>query len=141
MTEETTKKQFTPEEIVGFMTKAYGAMIENQKNFTDIAVSRATIIAEKHNVNLEKSQILGVSFTPDYAIVGMLYTPVLLTGPEDTGEPKPINVPVPVECLFPMDDSWIDIYEQKLAEAESNVKAAKSSGELSKAMTGGATVN
>ena len=133
-------KQLTPEEIKNLMKKSYHTMVENQKNFTDISISRASTIAEQHNINLEKSQILGVSFTGEYAIVGLLYTPTIVA-PGETNEPKPINIPVPAECLFPHDDSWIDIYKEKLAEANKSVESAQEDGSIDEAIKGEKTIN
>jgi len=109
------------------MGKSYESMIQAQTNFTDIAISRASQIAHKNNIDISKSQILGVSFTPEYAIVGVLYTPTIV-GPGDNGEPRPANIPVPVECLFVHDESWVAIYDAKVAEANAAIQTTKDSG-------------
>jgi hypothetical protein len=122
-------------EATRLMQKSYESMVSAQKNFSDLAVSRAIEIAKDNNINLEQSQILGVSFAYDYALVAILYKPIIV-GPEDNGEPRQIQVPVPCECLWPQDQSWKDIYNQKLKESQDAVKNAKETGEISKALNG-----
>jgi hypothetical protein len=114
------------------MAKSYERMIVSQGNFSNIAVSRAIEIAKMQNINLDSSHIIGVSFAPQFAVVAVLYKPVILA-PGDDGNPKQVNIPVPVECLFPTNDSWKDIYNKILEDATEAIKKDKEAGKLEEA--------
>ncbi len=117
-------KVVTEKDPTVLLEKAYKNMIDSQANFSDIAVNRALQIAQINNINLSQAHILGVSFTPILAIVAVLYKPTILAPNEEPGE-KQVNIPVPAECLFIVDDSWIEVYNKKLEDARQEVEKDK----------------
>lgn len=110
------------------MQKSYERMLNAQRNFSDLAVARGIEIAKDSGIDLSASHILGVSFTEEMAVVAMVYQPKILMGPDDKGEPKQVNIPVPAECLWPQDDSWKELYHKKLEEAAQAVANMNTDG-------------
>ena len=117
------------------MKKAYETMLTSQGNFSNIAVSRAIEVSKDNGINLDQSQILGVSFMPAFAVVAILYKPIIV-GPDNNGEPRQIQIPVPVECMFIQNDSWKEIYQDILQKSKEAIDKDKASGEISKAFNG-----
>lgn len=132
---EQKTKDFTSDSEL-LMKKSYERMLMAQGNFSNLAVSRAIEVAKDNELNLQDSHILGVSFSAQHAVVSVLYKPVIILNPEDSGEPKQVNIPVPADCLWPIDDSWKEIYQVKLKENQEAIKNAKESGEMEKALEG-----
>ena len=119
MSKDNVTKMSKPISEDSILRNAFQRMLQSQGNFSDLAIERAIAIGKNENVDFSKSQILGVSFAPDMAVVAILYQPTIL-GPNDNGEPRQVQVPVPAECLFV--DDWEPIYHDIL---EKSIQAQK----------------